>query len=394
MEDKPHSEDSSSAPHSSQKALSALLRVASLIVILWGLQWSAKFLIPIVVAFFLSVLSYPVMQVLVRRKVPHFLAMLFTVAINVGVLAALINVASTLMRSFLGKSGSYINGLKTNVTEVTKWLEMHGVQGAVAKVDTALDWNEITHYATKQDVMQNMASMLGSTVGTVAAGLSEATVVLIMMIFILSESRGVSSRVLAVKAAGGPDFTNLLASAGDIQKYLGIKTVISAIGGLLCGIWCWALGVDYYLLWGILAFLLHFIPAVGAIVAGIAPTLLALVQNGPGTAIAIAIGYLSINFALGNFIEPTLIGRRFGVSPLVVLLSVIFWGWLWGAIGMFLAVPLTIMIKVGLDNSDELRWLSVAMSKKKVKDGAVVLETDIFDDADMIGGGATTEPPH
>lgn len=306
----------------------------------------------------------------------------------------LVNVAGSLLVSFQGKFGEYVQQLRAFMTNSARWLEAQGVKDAVKAADNALDWNGIVHYASSKDVMHNMASMLGSTVGTVATGLSEATLVLILLVFILGEARGVGSRVRAVQQAGGPDLTKLLASAGDIQKYLGIKTIISAIGGVLAGIWCWALGVDYPLLWALLAFFLHFIPAVGAIVAGIPPTLLALAQNGVGTSIAIAAGYLAINFTLGNFVEPMLIGRRFGVSPLVILLSVIFWGWLWGPIGMFLAVPLTIMIKVGLENSQELRWLSVAMSKKKVKGGEVVLETDVLDEEDMMGGGAATEPPH
>jgi AI-2 transport protein TqsA len=394
MNEAPLQEEPETHAPGGQKALAAMIMVAAFIILLWGLKWAASFFIPVVAAFFLSVLSYPVMQVLVRRRVPHFVAMLFTVALNVGVVVGLINVVSSLLASFVGRLESYIIGLKASVTIAALWLEAHGVEGAVTKVEDALDWNAVAHYATKQEVMQNFASMLGSTVGTVATVFSEATLVLILMVFILTESRGVTSRVQAVKQAGGPDLTKLLASAGDIQKYLGIKTIISAIGGVLCGIWCWALDVDYPILWGILAFILHFIPAVGAIVAGIPPTLLALVQNGVGTAVAVGIGYLAINFTLGNFIEPTLIGRRFGVSPLVILMSVIFWGWLWGPIGMFLAVPLTIMIKVGLDNSDELRWLAVAMSKKKVKHGEVVMETELFDDADLMGGGAATEPPH
>ena len=112
-----------------------------------------------------------------------------------------------------------------------------------------LDWRAIVGY-----MMENVAS-LGSTVGTVATTLSEITLVLILLVFILSEAHGVASRVLAVQQAGGPDLTKLLSSASDIQKYLGIKTVISAIGGLLCGVWCWVLNVDYAALWGIVAFL-------------------------------------------------------------------------------------------------------------------------------------------
>ena len=373
-----------------QPVYRALIMTASLMIVLYGLHWGAAVFVPIVVAFFLAVLSYPVMRFLTSKRVPHFLAMLLTVALNIAILAGLVNVASTLIVSFQGHIPRYVHELQKMMADGALWLEGKGVKGASDAVEK-LDWSAIFQYAGTQ----NMMKMLNSTWDLLSSMVKEITLILILLLFILGEARGVTSRVLAVQQAGGPDLTKLLASASDIQKYLGIKTVISAIGGVLCGIWCWGLGLDYALLWGILAFLLHFIPAFGAILAGILPTLLALVQFGPGSAIAVAVGYLIINFALGSLIEPTMMGRRFGVSPLVILLSVLFWGMLWDAVGMFLAVPLTIMLKVVLENTDEFRWLGVAMSKKKVvKGGEIILETDALGDAEMIGGGAATEPPH
>ena len=305
-------------------------------------------------------------------------------------LFAIISVGSNLLISFSERVPHYVNDLQKYVDENAKWLEQNGVVGAQKSAQQAFDWQAIIRYVKLDDV----TSTIRATVGTVASTLSEATLVLILMIFILVEARGITSRVQAIHLAGGPDLSKLLNSATDIQKYLGIKTIISAICGVLAGVWCWVFELEYPILWGILAFCLHFIPAVGAILAGIPAVLVALVQQGFGSAVAVALGYLAINFTLGNFIEPTLMGRRFGVSPLVILLSVIFWGWLWGAVGMFLAVPLTIMIKVMMDNSPEFRWMAVAMSKKKIKAGEIVIETAEMDEDEMLGAGAATEPPH
>ena len=149
------------------------------------------------------------------------------------------------------------------------------------------------------------------------------------------------------------------------------------------------------MLWAILAFVFNFIPAVGSTAACIPAVIEALVMEGVGSALTLGVGYGAINFFLDNFVQPALLGRRFGISPLVIILSVIFWGWMWGPVGMFLAVPLTMVAKVLLDNSEEFRWLSVAMSKKKVKHGEVQLsdfDLTLVDD-EMIGGGASTEPP-
>ncbi len=192
-----------------------------------------------------------------------------------------------------------------------------------------------------------------------------AFIVLLITVFMLSEARMFGRRINAICDAQGPNLQRMLSAIKDIQKYLGIKTLISMATGILAGMLCWQMGLEFPLLWGILAFALNFIPAVGSIIAGIPPVLLSLLDNGsfPEAAI-IAGGYLLINGILGNFLEPSLLGRRFGISTVVVILSVIFWGWLWGPVGMLMAVPLTMLLKVALDNSSDLRWIAVAISKE------------------------------
>lgn len=190
-------------------------------------------------------------------------------------------------------------------------------------------------------------------------------VVLLITVFMLSEARMFGRRISVIFDAQGPNLQRMLSAIKDIQKYLGIKTIISMATGLLAGILCWQVGLEFPLLWGILAFVLNFIPAVGSIIAGIPPVLLSLLDNGsfPEAAV-IGGGYILINGVLGNFIEPSLLGRRFGISTVVVILSVVFWGWLWGPVGMLMAVPLTMLLKVALDNSSDLQWIAVAISKE------------------------------
>ena len=138
-------------------------------------------------------------------------------------------------------------------------------------------------------------------------------------------------------------------------------------------------------MWAILAFVFHFIPAVGSTAAGIPAVIEALVRNGWGSALTLAILYVVINFTCDYFVQPALLGRRFGISSLVIVLSVIFWGWLWGPIGMFLAVPLTMVCKVLMDTSEEFRWISVAMSKKKIVGNEVQLDAFEMDLSDPDG---------
>lgn len=368
---------------------------ACLVIVLAGMRAAASFFVPVVLAFFLSVLSYPLMRWLRSRRVPHFLAMMLTVLVNVAGLGLVVNAGGNLLFRFQKDVPEYIGGLQRHVDEAADWLEHQGVQGAKDAAADMFNWQALAQHARSGDVWQGIASFMGSTVGTVASVLSTTTLVLILMVFILMEAYGTQGRFLAIKLAGGPDFSRLMNSASDIQKYLGIKTAISAATGILAGIWCLIFDLPYPLLWGIVAFMLNYIPAVGSIVAAVPPVFVALVQGGFGSALGVLIGYLAINFALGNFLEPTLLGRRFGVSSLVIVLSVIFWGWMWGIVGMFLAVPLTMLIKMMLDHSAEFRWLSVAMAKKKVKGNELVLSDFELDmeDGELIGGGASTETP-
>jgi AI-2 transport protein TqsA len=202
------------------------------------------------------------------------------------------------------------------------------------------------------------AGLLGRVVGFFGAFL----IVLILTVFMLLEAGMFGQRIGAISRARGPDIQRLLIATKDIQRYLAIKTVTSLATGILAGILCWMANLDFYLLWGILAFALNYIPVIGSIVAGLPPTVLALITAGVPTAAIVAGGYLLINNMIGNFLEPMFVGRRFGISMLVVVISVMFWGWVWGPLGMLMAVPITMMLKVVLEDSDEFRWLSVAIS--------------------------------
>jgi AI-2 transport protein TqsA len=371
----------------------ALLTVASLFVVIAGLKIAAPLLVPIAVAFFLAILSYPMMAWLMRKSVPHMVALLTTVASIVVVLGLMGWAAYGLMKSFATEVPAYLFKLKLIVENVAAWLEVKaGVDGAVKAV---ADFNlqSVIDLATPQLVMKDIPSYAFGTFGTVAIFMASLIAVLVILLFILMEAPGTNSRVDLVRHAGGPDLSLLMNSASDIQKYLGVKTLISAATGLLAFTWCWLFGLKYPLLWGIMAFLFNYIPAVGSTAASIPAIIEGLVTNGPACAIGVTIGYGVINFCLDNFLQPMLLGRKFGISGLVIVLSVVFWGWLWGPVGMFLAVPLTMMIKVLLENTHEFRWVSTAMAKKKVKRGEVVLETPEIVDADLLGGGAATEPP-
>lgn len=147
----------------------------------------------------------------------------------------------------------------------------------------------------------------------------------------------------------------------DVQRYLLVKTGTCLASGLLVGLWTAALGLEGFVLWGLLAFAFNYIPFIGALLAFIPPTLVALVGVDLVTGVAVGSGILVINFLIGNVIEPRVMGRAMGLSPLVVLLSVAVWGWVLGPIGALLSVPLTVIAKLALERSDRYAWLAVLM---------------------------------
>jgi len=184
---------------------------------------------------------------------------------------------------------------------------------------------------------------------------------LFIVVFLLLEESTLSKKLrLAL-----PDAEKSLRNASDfirqVNKYLVIKSTVSLITGLLITLWVWALGLDFPLLWGLIALLMNFIPNVGSILAAIPAVLLAIVQLGFPDALIIASGYLVVNILMGNLVEPRFMGRGLGLSPLVVFLSLILWGWMFGAVGMFLSIPLTMIVKIALEHAPSTRWLGVML---------------------------------
>ncbi len=339
-----------------------LLALGCIVVVVGGLKLAADLLVPIVLAFFLSVISLPILRWLRSIGIPRFPAVFLTVIVGLGVLSPVVFIGLNMVTEFQNNFDVYNEGLTKKVTEFQEWVE------------ETLDY-EMTIDA--QDVISTIQSSVFDFIGGAAGFLKDFTFVVILMIFFLSEAGGFSRKLIAIRRANGPDLAAFTATAKDVQKYLGIKTLISFMTGILAAAVTGWLGLEFALLWGMVAFIFNYIPAIGSIIASIPPTLLALVDKSPGVALTVLIGFLIINMILGNFVEPMLLGKRFGISTAVIVLSVVFWGWLWGITGMFLAVPLTMLLKVTLNDSDEFKWFAVFLGSH---DSEAQSQSDDVDD--------------
>ena len=147
----------------------------------------------------------------------------------------------------------------------------------------------------------------------------------------------------------------------SVNRYLALKTMFSLLTGVVIWIWLAILGVDFSLLWGLVAFLLNFVPNIGSIIAAIPAVLMALIQLGMGSALLTSLGYVVVNVVVGSIIEPKFMGRGLGLSTLVVFLSLVFWGWVLGPVGMVLSVPLTMILKIALESNEDTRWVAILL---------------------------------
>lgn len=348
--------------------MKTLFLLASLVILVAGLKEAAGFFVPFLLAFFIATVSFPITAWLRRHRVPRFLAVVATVMVDFAFLAGLVVIGITLVGDLQTKwDDKYQAASKTKLQEAENWavrvLEQWEVEDARAKVRTYVTedlGNQLSNIK-----VEDLVDLSTNVVGRVTAFLGAAFIVLLCTVFMLTEARMFGRRLALIARARGPNLRRMLTAGKDIQRFLGIKTMVSLATGFLAGFLCWAAGLDFFILWGILAYALNYIPVLGSIIAGIPPTILALVLMGWPSAVAVLVGYTAINIFLGNFVEPMMMGHRFGMSTLVVIVSVMFWGWVWGPVGMFLAVPIMMMLKVVLENSYEFRWIAVAISKEK-----------------------------
>lgn len=350
-----------------------LLVAAALVVVVAGLKLGAPILLPFALALFLAVMSLPIMFWL-QRHVPPWLSILITVLVTVTSFSVLILLT---VQSF-SELEPRLDGYRTNLTQLgegaVEWVRGYELLGSPA----------VDRYLTL-DVIEAGAvfDFLGGAVRQAGAFLSSTFLILLMMVFMLSEATVFPYKLRAIlgrKVGSGRRMTKIIR---EVQIYLGIKTAVSLVTGLLIGTWAWLLGLDFPVLLGLIGFVLNYVPTIGSILAVIPALFLSLVQFGSlGHSVLVLGGYLFINMVFGNLVEPNLMGRRLGLSTLVVILSLIFWAWVWGPIGALLAVPLTMVVRIMLENTEDLRWVAVLLDKSPPQARLA-----------MAGAGTASPPP-
>lgn len=351
----------------SEPALSTPSRVlltgAAFIILMFGLQAAKAIVVPFLLAVFLSVIGAPFADGLQRRHVPAAIAVLIVVIAMMSVIVLMGALVGASLNEFAQRLPVYQQQLSESLAAL---FARFGDRLSLSELVASIDPGSAMNLATS--VLTGLSGVFG-----------QFFLIFFTVIFLLLEGSSFPAKLNAVLDNSQVTLDRYSEFTRTVQRYLAIKTVISLITGMAVTAWVHALGLDFPILWGILAFLFNYVPNIGSIIAAVPAVLLGVIQFGIGKALLVALGYAVINVLMGNIIEPRVMGRGLGLSPLVVFVSLVFWGWIFGPVGMLLSVPLTMTMKIAFQNSPEMRWLAVLLGPP-IDEGS---EQDVDDEKQM-----------
>jgi AI-2 transport protein TqsA len=327
--------------------LRALLAAGAVVIVAAAARAASPVLVPFLVALLLAAVMRPAVVWCEERGIPQVLAIPGMLLVTAAVLFGVGTILTETARQLQAELPAYVDRFQALTRTFVVWLQDHGVAVPAASFEGILSADRFMNVAG--DALRGFANVMSTTF-----------LVIILTVFILIEAGGFREKVAAIwpEAAVRMQKTGMLS---EIQRYLGLKTALSLATGLLVTFWVWFVGLDFPFFWGLIAFLFNYVPTLGSIIAAIPALLLALVQLGVGDTLVIGAGYLVVNTVIGNFIDPNVLGRGLSLSPLVVILSIIFWGWLLGLMGLLLAPVLTMILRIAAENITGLEWLAVIL---------------------------------
>lgn len=340
-----------------------LFTLAVGVILIQGLRFAEPIVLPIALAGFLAVICLPIVLWLRSKRVPVFVAIPLTVLAVAGVFGLLILLGTqqaTELQARLFEQAQAIrpalNNWMSEIDERFTFLEDGELSDTVWGL---LDASTVASLAT------------GATTWALSL-VSSTFLVFLILAFALGEATVLPRKLGAIAGDVVASNERLSTIIDEVQGYLVIKTLVSLATGVLLGLWTWGMGLELPLLLGLIAFVLNYVPTIGSVIASVPALALALIDvDAAGVfvrfdvqqTVIVGLGYLTVNIVFGNWLEPTLMGRRLGLSTLVVVLSLVFWGWLWGPVGAVLSVPLTMVVKIMLENTKDLQWVAVLLDK-------------------------------
>lgn len=338
--------------------VSMLVGLAVLVTII--MRSLAVILKPFFIAVFISYLIYPGVTYLAKRKVPKFLAYIIVFSFIFGIFYILGSLISVNINDFIDSLPEYELKFTNLFIQTGEFLQKYSVLQRLGLEDKiSLTEFDIFQYIS----VSKLTEYMGSSIGSFFDILGNILVVLFFMIFILMEIERFPARIeYAYGDRAEKAFQVTEAINSSVRKYLWVKTLVSLGTGGLYALILGVAGVDFWILWGFLGFILNYIPYIGSYIATILPTALALIQFGPLVAVVLLALMLTVQTIMGSVVEPKVLGRELNLSPILVLIALAFWGWVWGFVGMFLSIPITASLKIIMDHVEETRVVARLMS--------------------------------
>ncbi|MDQ6978086.1 MAG: AI-2E family transporter [Ghiorsea sp.] len=324
-----------------------LLITACIVIIIAGMKLAAPLLVPILLSAFVAIICLPPLYFLLGKGV-NVTASVFMVTgslVLVGLLVSLF--AGSAVADFSKNLPFYQERIHGQTAQLIHWMAGLGID---------IPAGNLLESFNPSSVMQFVGSLLSG----LGNALTNVFLLILIVIFILFEAVALPHK-WAIMDGHAPNTNTFERFLKTVHSYLVIKSLVSIATGLFITIWLSILGVDYPVLWGLMAFLFNFVPNIGSIIAAVPAVMLATVQLGLDTAAYTALGYIIVNVVMGNVIEPRYMGKGVGLSTLVVFLSLVVWGWILGPVGMLLSVPLTMIVKLACEANPKTQWIAVLL---------------------------------
>lgn len=330
-----------------KKPLNVFLGLAAVVIILSGMKAASMIVVPFLMALFITIILAPFFFWLQSRGIPGGLALALIFVLMLGLAFLGGGLVNQSIRQLNSKMPEYQKKLTVYVQDIDRWLESLGVEPE----------NRLERHFNAGVLFQYTGRLLAAASGI----LGQTFIIILIAAFMLFEAAILPGKIRSLPGVTEDTYARLSKTVLDVRRYLAIKTIMSLATGFLVFVLLSILGVDFPILLGVTAFLLNFVPNIGSIIAAVPGVALALFDHGITAGIICTVGYVAINVLIANLIEPRYMGRGLGLSTLIVILSLIFWGWILGPIGMLLSIPLTMALKIALESSEDTQWIGMLM---------------------------------
>lgn len=336
----------------SNKTTKTLMAVIATILIVWALKATRPISMPLAFAFFIVILVHP-LQSYLERRLPRWLSLIIVLLLLLSILGLAVGALTLSAEIIEPKLPEYADRLQQMRETFQSWANSRSIP--------------IPQFNQSNGSFNQLTSRAIGGIRAILSALSLFVLVISLLVLLLLEVSQYHHKVRRAFPSRTSD--RLIDAVGStsekLRRYLAVMTLTSFLTGLLTVVWCWILGVDLAFVWGLIAFVLNFIPTLGSIIAVIPPTLVAFVFQGVGIGIATLVGLAAIQVVMGNFVDPRLQGRTLQLSPFVALVSIVFWGWVWGIPGAILGVPMTISIVLLCQEFEATRGIAIVLGESE-----------------------------